>query len=84
MNPQEIEDLLTDFTNVLNQEQPLDLSNPEDEKRYVVGLHGGTDAVARLRRDIRSARKPNPSIPTRPDKPKLSANAVLAATGSIA
>jgi hypothetical protein len=52
MNPQEIEDLLTDFTNVLNQEQPLDLSNPEDEKRYVVGLHGGTDAVARLRRDI--------------------------------
>ena len=52
MTPQQIEDLLTAFTNVLNQEQPLDLSKPEDARRYVTGLHGGTDAVARLRRDI--------------------------------
>ena len=52
MTPQQIEDLLTAFTNVLNQEQPLDLSKPEDARRYVTGLHGGTDAVARLGRDI--------------------------------
>ena len=52
MTEQEIEDLLGAFTNVLNHDQALDLSNADDAKKYVIGLHGGTDAVARLRRDI--------------------------------
>ena len=52
MNPQAIELLLTEFTNVLNHEQPLDLSKPEDARRYVTGLHGENDAVARLGKDI--------------------------------
>ena len=52
MTEVEIEALLTDFTNVLNHEQPLDVSKPEDEARYVTGLHGHSDAVVRLRKDI--------------------------------
>ena len=52
MTEQQIEDLLSAFTNVLNHDQALDLSDPEDAQKYVTGLHGGTDAVARLRRDI--------------------------------
>lgn len=52
MTEQQIEDLLTAFTNSLRFEQPLDFNLPEDEKLYVKGLHGGTDAVGRLQRDI--------------------------------
>ncbi|MDT7835529.1 KAP family NTPase [Aquabacterium sp. OR-4] len=52
MTEQDIEDLLTRFTNRLRFEQPLDVSKLEDEGLYVTGLHGGTDAVARLRKDI--------------------------------
>ena len=52
MTEQEIEDLLYAFTNVLNHDQPLDLSIADDAQKYVTGLHGGTDAVARLGRDI--------------------------------
>ena len=52
MTEAEIEALLTDFTNVLNHEQPLDVSKPEDAARYVTGLHGDSDAVVRLRKDI--------------------------------
>ena len=52
MDPQAIELLLTEFTNVLNHEQPLDLSKPEDARRYVTGLHGENDAVVRLGKDI--------------------------------
>lgn len=52
MDEQAIEALLTEFTNCLRFEQPLDLSRPEDAALYVTGLHGGRDAVARLRRDI--------------------------------
>ena len=52
MTEQEIEDLLYAFTNVLNHDQPLDLSIADDAQKYVTGLHGGTDAVARLGRAI--------------------------------
>ena len=48
----EIEALLTRFTNSLRFEHPLDLSIEADAAQYVEGLHGGVDAVARLRRDI--------------------------------
>jgi GTPase SAR1 family protein len=51
MNEQQLEDLLTRFTNSLRV-TPLDLTKPEDEKLYVTGLHGDVDAVARLRREI--------------------------------
>ena len=37
---------------MLNHDQALDLSNADDARMYVTGLHGGTDAVARLGRDI--------------------------------
>ncbi len=52
MTEQEIEKLLKDFTNRLRFEQPLDLSLPADAALYVKGLHGTTDAVGRLRREI--------------------------------
>jgi hypothetical protein len=52
MDESQIESLLTEFTNSLRFEQPLDLMLPEDAALYVTGLHGGSDAVARLRRDI--------------------------------
>ena len=52
MDEQALEALLTDFTNRLRFEQPLDLTLPADAALYVTGLHGDTDAVARLRRDI--------------------------------
>ena len=48
----EIETLLTRFTNSLRFEHPLELSIEADAAQYVEGLHGGVDAVARLRRDI--------------------------------
>lgn len=51
MNEQQLEELLTRFTNSLRV-APLDLTKPEDEKLYVSGLHGDVDAVARLRREI--------------------------------
>ena len=50
--PQEIETLLTRFTNSLRFEHPLDLTIPADAAQYVEGLHGDVDAVGRLRRDI--------------------------------
>ena len=52
MTEAELEALLTDFTNRLRFERPLDLSIPEDAALYVTGLHGDTDAVSRLRKDI--------------------------------
>ena len=52
MTEAEIEALLAAFTNSLRFEQPLDMTQPEDAKLYVKGLHGGVDAVGRLRRDI--------------------------------
>jgi DNA polymerase III delta prime subunit len=52
MNAQEIETLLTDFTNALRLEDTLDVSEPADAALYVEGLHGGIDAVGRLRREI--------------------------------
>ena len=52
MTEADLEALLTDFTNRLRFEQPLDLSIPEDAALYVTGLHGDTDAVSRLRKDI--------------------------------
>lgn len=51
MSADEIEALLAAFTNALHPE-PLELTKPEDEARYVSGLHGDVDATQRLRKDI--------------------------------
>lgn len=52
MTEAEIEALLTDFTNRLRLDQPLNMAVAADAALYVNGLHGGADAVGRLRRDI--------------------------------
>lgn len=52
MTEQALEALLADFMNRLRVDGPLDVSKPEDSQLYVKGLHGDTDAVARLRKEI--------------------------------
>lgn len=52
MTADSIDDLLTRFHNALRIEGPLDVNLPADARLYVEGLHGGKDAVSRLRRDI--------------------------------